>query len=43
VHRRWPVLSEAVGMVLLLSGVLVAVNAFGKVSHGPAGTVGAKP
>lgn len=42
VHRRWPVLTETVGMVLLLSGVLVAVNAFGKASQGPV-TVAATP
>lgn len=43
VHRRWPVLTEAVGMVLLLSAVLVAVNAFGKASQGPAVTVAVSP
>lgn len=43
VHRRWPVLTEAIGMVLLLSGVMIAVNAFGKASRGPALTVTANP
>jgi drug/metabolite transporter (DMT)-like permease len=43
VHRRWPVLSEAIGMVLLLSGVLVAVNAFAKASRGASVTVAASP
>jgi drug/metabolite transporter (DMT)-like permease len=33
VHRRLPVLTEVAGMVLLLTGVMVAVNAFGKASH----------
>jgi drug/metabolite transporter (DMT)-like permease len=33
VHRRWPVLTEVIGMVLLLAGVMVAVDAFGKASH----------
>ena len=41
VHRRWPVPTEAVGMALLLTGVLVAVNAFGKASHGLHGSLGA--
>jgi drug/metabolite transporter (DMT)-like permease len=41
VHRRWPVLTEAVGMVLLLSAVLVAVKAFGRADHGPPAAVGA--
>jgi drug/metabolite transporter (DMT)-like permease len=40
VHRRWPVLTEAVGMVLLLTGVVVAVNAFGKASHGQPAAAG---
>jgi drug/metabolite transporter (DMT)-like permease len=43
VHHRRPMLSEAVGMVLLLSGVLVAVNAFGRASHDAPVTLGASP
>ncbi len=42
VHGRWPVLTEVIGMVLLISGVLVAVNAFGKASQPDVAPVGAE-